>query len=232
MKHIVVRSFVALWVVHFAALVAMASSEGPAKAWQDPGTGMTFVWVPPGTFTMGSPSDERGRYDDERQHEVTLTRGFYMQATEVTQGQWMSIMGSNPSHFKSCGDDCPAEGISWADAQTFIRKLNRTQGTDRYRLPTEAEWEYAARAGTTALYHFGDDVRWLVEYAWFNQNSDGESHPVRQKEVSPWGLYDMYGNVFEWCQDWYGEYPSGAVTDPAGPPDGTSRITRGGSWGN
>jgi formylglycine-generating enzyme required for sulfatase activity len=193
--------------------------------------GMEFVYVKPGSFMMGSPANESGRYDDETQHRVTLSKGFYMQTTEVTQGQWRAIMGSSPSKFSNCGEDCPVEQVSWDDVQTFISKLNRKKGGNRYRLPTEAEWEYAARAGSTARFCYGDDEGRLSEYAWYSGNSGDKTHPVAQKQPNAWGLYDMHGNVYEWCQDWYDKnYPSGNVTDPTGPSSGSLRVLCGGSW--
>jgi formylglycine-generating enzyme required for sulfatase activity len=139
-------------------------------------------------------------------------------------------MGDNPSHFQQCGEDCPVETVSWNDAQEFIKKLNEMENTDKYRLPTEAEWEYACRAGSTARFCCGDEETKLEEYAWINKNSDGKTHPVGKKKPNAWGLLDMHGNVYEWCQDWYGEYPAGPVTDPPGPASGKSRVFRGGSW--
>jgi len=204
---------------------------------------MKFVKIPAGSFMMGSPSDEPGRYDDETpQHSVTISKPFYMQTTEVTQGQWKAIMGSNPSYFSNCGDNCPVENVSWNDIQDFIKKLNQ-EGEDTYRLPTEAEWEYAARGGTTTLFSFGnclstDQANYYGELRLFL--SDCPKGEYRQKTVSAgsfspnaWGLYNMHGNVREWCQDWYAEnYPSGAVTDPTGPPSGSHRVLRGGGWLN
>jgi formylglycine-generating enzyme required for sulfatase activity len=200
--------------------------------------GMTFVYIPPGSFTMGSPSSEPERDDDERQHHVTLTKGFFMQTTEVTQGQWKAVMGSNPSYFKNCGDNCPVEKVSWEDVQEFIRKLNRKEGVDRYRLPTEAEWEYACRAGTTTPFNGGNCLS--ADEANYDGNYPLDGCPkgsYREKTVpvgsfppNDWGLYDMHGNVWEWCSDWYGEYPSGSVTDPEGPSSGSYRVFRGGSW--
>ena len=192
--------------------------------------GMTFLYIKPGTFMMGSPSDEPGRNSDETQHKATLTRGYYMQTTEVTQKQWQAVMGNNPSYFKNCGEDCPVEQVSWNDAQEFIRRLNQKESVSGYRLPTEAEWEYAERAGTNTVYSFGDSDSQLSNYAWYAGNSGEKTHPVAQKNSNSWGLYDMHGNVWEWCQDWYGIYPTGSVTDPKGPSSGSYRVHRGGSW--
>jgi formylglycine-generating enzyme required for sulfatase activity len=196
--------------------------------------GMEFVYIPPGTFMMGSPSGlfsgESGRDSDETQHRVTLTQGCYLQTTEVTQGQWNDVMGRNPSYFKNCGNDCPVEQVSWNDVQEFIRRLNQREGTNKYRLPTEAEWEYACRAGSETAYCYGDSQGGLGGYAWYSDNSDSKTHPAGQKQPNAWGLYDMHGNVWEWCQDWCGDYPSGAVTDPEGPSSGGYRVFRGGSW--
>ncbi len=194
--------------------------------------GMEFVYVKPASFMMGSPSSKQGRGSYEKQHRVTLTKGYYLQTTEVTQGQWRAIMGNNPSRFSNCGDGCPVEKVSWNDVQAFISKLNRKEGTNRYRLPTEAEWEYAARAGSTSRFCFGDDEDRLSEYAWYVRNSGGKTHSVAQKKPNAWILYDMHGNVWEWCQDWYSDYPSGSVTDPTGPSSGSSRVYRGGCWLN
>jgi formylglycine-generating enzyme required for sulfatase activity len=199
--------------------------------------GMTFVLIPPGTFIMGSPLNEPGRDSDEIQHKVTLTQPFYIQTTEVTQGQWKSVMGENPSFFHDCGENCPVEMISWYDAHRFIARINTLSKYKRYRLPTEAEWEYAARSGNqTALSNgkitktgCGDDAG-LDRIGWYCGNSKHKSHPVSQKEPNSWGLYDMHGNVWEWCQDRYGDYPSGQVTDPKGPASGLIRVNRGGSW--
>ena len=199
---------------------------------------MVFVPIQPGTFMMGSPSSESGRDSDETQHEVTLTQGFYMQTTEVTQGQWKAVMGSNPSYFPNCGDNCPVEKVSWNDVQSFITKMNE-RGEGTYRLPTEAEWEYCARAGTiTAFYNGGISETGcnldpnLNQIGWYCGNASSKTHPVAQKQPNAWGLYDMSGNVWEWCQDWYGSYPTSSVTDPTGPTSGSSRVLRGGYWYN
>ena len=152
--------------------------------------------------------------------------------TEVTQEQYQKVMGTNPSQFK--GPQNPVEKVSWADAVEFCGKLSampaeKTAG-HVYRLPTEAEWEYACRSGTTTAYGFGDDASRLGDYGWFDGNSDSSTHPVGEKKPNAWGLYDMHGNVWEWCQDWYGDYPSGSTTDPTGPSSGSFRVDRGGSW--
>jgi formylglycine-generating enzyme required for sulfatase activity len=197
---------------------------------------MSFALISAGTFTMGSPLNELGRDDDETQHEVTLTKSFYLQTTEVTQGQWRAVMGYNPSSFSDCGDNCPVEEVSWRDVQQFITKLNEREATDTYRLPTEAEWEYACRAGSTTAFANGDITETGCGYdpnldamGWYCYNSS-ETHPVAQKAPNAWGLYDMHGNVWEWCMDWYGDYPTDPVTDPIGPTSGTDRVMRGGSW--
>jgi formylglycine-generating enzyme required for sulfatase activity len=208
----------------------------PTQRWTN-SLGMSFVYIPPGSFTMGSPPDEPRRYEGERQHQVTLTKGFYLQTTEVTQGQWRALMGENPSYFRNCGDDCPVEGVTWYDAQAFIRKLNEKEGSTAYRLPTEAEWEYACRAGSTTAFANGPMIQgscgknpYLDRMGWYFRNSDQGTHPVAQKEPNAWGLYDMHGNVWEWCQDWQADYPFTATVDPVGPPSGHAKIRRGGSW--
>jgi formylglycine-generating enzyme required for sulfatase activity len=206
------------------------------------------VRIKPGTFMMGSPEGEPDRDADEVQHRVTLTRDFLMQATEVTQGQYQEVMGYNPSRNSSCGGECPVESVSWHESAAYCNALSarevlsscyRCSGSGPsvtcepvgnpyqcagYRLPTEAEWEYAARAGTTGP-RYGD----VNAVAWYDQNSGSTLHPVRQKQPNAWGLYDMLGNVWEWSHDWYTENPGGA-TDPWGPGAGSYRVVRGGSW--
>jgi formylglycine-generating enzyme required for sulfatase activity len=196
--------------------------------------GMEFTLIPAGEFEMGSPSNEEGRYDDEGPvHEVTIKKAFYMGSYEVTQEQWRAVMGNNPSRFKSLfkGDNRPVETVSWDDVQEFTRKLNEKEGTGKYRLPSEAEWEYACRAGTTTRYSFGDSDSKLGEYAWYYDNSGSKTHPVGQKKPNPWGLYDLHGNVYEWVQDTgHGDY-NGAPTDgSAWEGAGAFRVDRGGSW--
>jgi formylglycine-generating enzyme required for sulfatase activity len=187
---------------------------------------------------MGSPTDEEGREDDETQHSVAITRAYCMKATEVTQGEWQAVMGSNPSAFTSCGANCPVEQVSWDDAAGYANTLSRREGLPEcysgstfagldcrgYRLPTEAEWEYAARAGTTgATYGNLDSV------AWYDENSGSATHPVGHAQPNAWGLSDMLGNVWEWTGDWYGAY-SGGSSDPAGAVAGSDRVVRGGSF--
>ncbi|MBF0226022.1 MAG: formylglycine-generating enzyme family protein [Desulfobacterales bacterium] len=199
--------------------------------------GMTFVLIPAGDFIMGSPENEIGRDEDESQHKVTISKSFYMQTTEVTQGQWKAVMEGNPSLFSNCGDDCPVEMVSWEDCQLFISKLNAMENHNLYRLPTEAEWEYSARAGTTTALPNGDitvtDCNYdsnLDKIGWYCYNSGSKTHPVAQKQANLWGLYDMHGNVWEWCSDWYDSYPSTVVIDPTGASTGPSRVIRGGDW--
>ena len=185
---------------------------------------MEMVWIEPGTFTMGSPADEPGREVDEGpQHSVTITSGFWLGRTELTQAQWQSVMEGGVT-----GSTAPKANISWNDVQGFIGSLNATEGIAVYRLPTEAEWEYACRAGTNTRWPFGDDESQLGNYAWYGENSGSKAHEVGTKLPNPWGLYDMHGNVYEWCHDWYGDYLSGTQTDPTGPVSGSTRATRGG----
>jgi len=193
------------------------------------GVALEMVWIPPGTFTMGSPESEQGRDNDEKEHRVTLTKGFWMGKFEVTQEQWQAVMGNNPSEFK--GAKLPVEQVSWDDCQSFLQNLNRVSGIGRrvslgqFRLPTEAEWEYACRAGRTVPYA-GD----LAVMGWYDKISESKTHPGGQKQPNAWGLYDMHGNVWEWCQDRGGDYPGCAVTDPEGALSGSFRVFRGGSW--
>jgi formylglycine-generating enzyme required for sulfatase activity len=185
--------------------------------------GMTFRWVPPGTFLMGSPAEEPRRRHDEAQHGVTLTRGFHLAAHPVTQAQWQAVMGGNPSKFP--GRDRPVEGVSWDDCREFCRRLGeKEEGT--YRLPTEAEWEHACRAGSAGPFHTGS----ALTARQANFNAPGGTTAVGTFPANAWGLADMHGNVYEWCADHYGDYPEGHVSDPAGPADGDARVLRGGSW--
>ena len=216
------------------------------------GVSFKMVRIPAGEFMMGSPSGEPGRDGDEKQHRVRISKSFFLGETEVTQGLWRAVMGSNPSYFKNCGNNCPVEKVSWKDCQEFIRKLNRLVSGGGFRLPTEAEWEYACRGGTKGAYAGNLDAM-----GWYGNNSGDKrmdalalwqndkktyvkkilengcrTHPAGRKNANGWGLYDMHGNVWEWCQDWYGDYPSGSETDPTGPSSGSDRVLRGGSWVN
>jgi formylglycine-generating enzyme required for sulfatase activity len=197
-------------------------------------SGMTFRLIPAGTFVMGSLSDELGHITDEAQYTVTITESYYMQTTEVTQGQWKAVMGSNPSHFDSCGLNCPVEKVSWDDCQTFISALN-AKGEGSYTLPTEAQWEYAARAGSNKAFTNGGISNTITDsnldiMGWYDSNSNSTPHAVAQKQANAWGLFDMHGNVWEWCHDWYDTYPTISVTNPGGPSTGSSRVFRGGAW--
>ncbi len=196
------------------------AKAGERKTYTVNGVEFAFRWCPAGTFMMGSPTSEEGRYDDEKQHRVTLTKGFWMMEMEVTQKQWKAVMENNPSNFK--GDDLPVECVSWNDCQEFCRKCSAL-GLP-VLLPTEAQWEYACRAGSTDAYAGN-----LDDMAWYYKNSGSKTHPVGTKNPNAWGLYDMHGNVWEWCQDWKGDYPKGSVTDPTGPANGSLRVSRSGT---
>jgi formylglycine-generating enzyme required for sulfatase activity len=206
---------------------------------QGPPTNMVFI--PPNTFTMGTPTNELNRGADEGpQMTVSITRGFWIGKYEVTQREYLAVIGSNPSGFP--GDlDRPVETVSWLDATNYCAKLTqqdlavgRIPPGSRYRLPTEAEWECAARTGTSTRFSYGDDPNFgeLVNHAWYWFNSDVATHAVGQKSPNPWGLYDMEGNVWEWTQDWYGRYPGGSTTDPQGPDSNSTgvKVIRGGAW--
>jgi len=239
----------------FAVVVGLPGEEAGAQDRTYTNTiGIEFVLVPAGEFEMGTPSPscpkddpftERNEYQECRnsvssdelpQHSVTISESFYLGKYEVTQAQWYEVMGANPSNFKSekVGGDSrnhPVEIVSWNDVQSFIRKLNEKEGTTLYRLPTEAEWEYAARAGQSYDYSGSSDVG---SVAWYDGNSGDKTHRVGQKRANAWGLYDMSGNVWEWVQDWYDDdyYASSPSTDPRGPSSGSDRVLRGGSWYN
>ncbi len=200
-----------------------------------------FRWCPPGTFMMGSPKYEKGRYDNEEQVNVTLTKGFWMMETPVTQGLWEAVTGSKPAWTKEygLGPQYPAYSVDWTEATEFAAKLDeklREKYADlpkdlKIQLPTEAQWEYACRAGSTSRFYFGDDEKLLGDYAWFYKNSGYKTNPVAQKKPNDWGLFDTAGNVWEWCADWYGEKLTGG-NDPTGPASGSRRVIRGGSWGS
>ena len=210
------------WSFPALVLAAMiASGDCPAAERR-----LEFVEIEPGEFLMGCQSEGSGCGDDERPaHRVRISSGFEIGKYEVTQAQWTAVMGSNPSSFR--GAELPVENVSWHAAREFIASLNRGDGSHVYRLPTEAEWEYAARAGAT-----GQLVADLDAMAWHGGNSGGRTHPVGAKRPNAWGLHDMVGNVWEWCSDRYGAdyYRHSAASDPRGPSEGGFRVMRGGSW--
>jgi sulfatase modifying factor 1 len=198
--------------------------------------GMKFVWIPPGTFLMGSPKEEKERIANEIQHKVTLSKGFYMGVQLVTQVQWQGVMGNNPSGFKG-EKNLPVETVSWDDCQEFIKKL-RKKDKKPYRLPTEAEWEFACRAGTSTPFHFSETIStYQANYNGDETYCNGKKGVYREKttpvgnfSANAWGLHDMHGNLWQWCEDWYEDYPQKDVIDPTGPEEGEARMLRGGSW--
>jgi len=201
------------------------------------GVRQAFRWCEPGTFLMGSPQDEPERYDDELQHEVTLTKGFWIADTPVTQALWQVVMGrENPINFS--GEERPVERISWNDAGNFIARMNGLKPELKLCLPTEAQWEYACRAGTTTPFSWGEQIdSSLVNFDGTAPYNNGSTSEYREQTVdvsalpcNDWGLYQMHGNVWEWCHDWYTDYPAQPVIDPQGPESGGGRVLRGGSW--
>jgi formylglycine-generating enzyme required for sulfatase activity len=229
-----------IWVDPFDKTTANPSSgqESSANKAGDtftvPDLSLGMLWVEPGIFEMGSPTSETGRSPDETQHQVTLTTGFWLGKYEVTQAQWEKVMGGNPSYFK--GANRPVERVSWNSVTSFCDKLTEQESEAgrlpvgmAYQLPTDAQWEYACRAGTNTAYSWGNSITASnANYSHFIS----ETRDVGQYAANPWGFHDMHGNVWEWCADWYGAYPTGAVSDPVGPADGSLRVWRGGSWLN
>jgi formylglycine-generating enzyme required for sulfatase activity len=197
------------------------------------GVKLEMVLIPAGEFMMGSPGSDRSAASSEKpQHRVRITRPFYLGKYLVTQEQWETVMGDNPSQFK--GPKNPVETVSWEECQPFLDKLNVKSGpaAGKFQLPTEAQWEYACRAGSTTRYCCGDEESGLGEYAWYRTNSENCTHPVGEKKPNAWGLCDIHGNVWEWCQDWYDEgyYANSPADDPRGPETGSDRVVRGGPW--
>lgn len=198
-----------------------------------------FRWIVPGQFLMGSPREEPERLDDEVQHAVRLNRGYWLAATSCTQALWAAVMDNNPSHFSDDANN-PVEQVSWDDANDFVSRLNTGVSELHARLPTEAQWEYACRAGTTTAFSFGDELTSAqVNYDGNYPYADGAKGLFRERTVAVgslppngWGLYEMHGNVWEWCADWHGPYLEGPQVDPAGPDSGTGRVLRGGSGNN
>jgi formylglycine-generating enzyme required for sulfatase activity len=209
---------------------------------------MEFVLIPAGEFVMGSPeaereaalAEEKDGWAKDRiptegpQHKVKISRPFYLGKYEVTQAQWQAVMGNNPSQFQ--GSMNPVEKVSWDEVQQFLAKLNAAfeRKGMLFGLPTEAGWEYACRAGTTTAFCFGDNAALLNDYGWSNANAGGKTHPVGQGKPNAWGLFDMHGNVWEWCSDWHAKdyYAQSPPVDPVGPPGGSYRVSRGGAWSN
>jgi formylglycine-generating enzyme required for sulfatase activity len=223
-----------IWSAVVLAMAGTAFSQTkspPKELTVDLGGGvkLEMVLIPAGEFIMGDDT-EHGFETEKPAHKVKITKPFYLGKYEVTQEQWEAVMGNNPSYFK--GAKNPVEEVSWDDCQKFFDKLNAKIGTQggKFSLPTEAQWEYACRAGSDKQFCFGDDEKQLGEYAWYSDNAAEKTHPVGEKKPNAWGLYDMHGNVWEWCQDWYGGYGAEAVTDPSGSTTGSSRVIRGESW--
>ncbi len=241
----------------FSSLVTLGLSQLDCRLFAQPpkeiinSIGMKLVLIPKGTFMMGSPFDEEGASNDEALHKVTISNEYYLGVYEVTQSQYEKVMGANPSEFKGSlleGDSStrPVDNVSWVNAVVFCKKLSKLPEEKKagriYRLPTEAEWEFACRAGSVTKYHFEEkntsasDYAWLNlnmsvrDYAWFKLNSNEQTHPVGEKKANAWGLHDMHGNVSEWCSDWYGEYPKDPVSDPTGPSQGEYKVFRSGSF--
>ncbi|MFN6300953.1 MAG: formylglycine-generating enzyme family protein [Planctomycetota bacterium] len=232
-------TFLLIAAVIFLSLAEYLQAQQPKEITNS--IGMKLMLIPKGKFMMGSPESEQGRNENENQHEVTISKDYYLGVYEVTQAQYEKVIGKNPSHFQGAevgneNADLPVEMVSWDDAVEFCKKLSELPDEKKagrvYRLPTEAEWEYACRVGSKTAYSFDDEEGLLPEYGWFSRNSSRRTHTVGLLEPNVWGLHDMHGHVWEWCSDWYEEYPEGAVSDPVGAKEGSSRVYRGGSWLN
>ncbi len=224
--------FAAVLLVYLGGMTATGQEKTELEKIEiDLGNGikMEFIRIKAGKFMMGS---EDGNANEKPAHEVTITKDYWMQTTEVAQEQWKTVMAINPSHFK--GEKLPVDQVKWGDAHEFLEKLNekikeQLKGK-KAGLPTEAEWEYACRAGEKGKWCFGDDIEKLEDYVWHNKNSDRTTHPVGQKKANAWGLYDMHGSMLEWCEDGYGPYKKDAVVDPTGTGSGKPWCLRGGAW--
>ncbi|MFH2067576.1 MAG: formylglycine-generating enzyme family protein [Pseudomonadota bacterium] len=236
------RSVIMLWMIQGVLLLLrpdLAAQETLKKEQAYTNSiGVEFLLIPAGSFIMGEAlrtecNTCNAALDETPRRNVSITKPFYIGRYEVTQQQWLAVMDANPSHFK--GDRHPVESVSWNNVQLFIYALNAREKTTAYRLPTEAEWEYAARAGSVTAYSFGEDASELADYGWYVMNSNLKTHPIGQLAPNPWGLYDMHGNVYEWCRDWYlaDYYGRASSKDPTGPATGDGkRVRRGGYWGS
>ena len=227
------RSFFLLIAAFFASSILYGADEskepqpGESRTVKIAGVDVAFRWIPAGEFTMGSPDEENGRENDEQAHRVVITRGYWLAETETTQGLWRAVMGENPRQSDSIGDNFPVDSVSWRDCQNFISQIQRYAPKGmKFRLPTEAHWEYACRAGSETAYSWGNE--------WNSNNANGFVRTTKSVGyygyANAWGLTDMHGNVWEWCSDWYGAYPTDGATDPEGPSEGTKKVIRGGSW--
>ena len=238
---------VAFWIAAISTIVAIFAGKAWNRAHFDPEE--QLVWIEPGSFSMGGGESETGAVGDTSPFPVTLSKGYYLGKYEITQPIYKAIMDRNPAYFSGLravryqplslisGRGLPVEKVSWNDAMEFCRRLTeREREAGRlpdgyvYTLPTEAQWEYACRAGSETAYCFGDAETDLHDYGWYDENSGDKTNPVGRKRPNKWGLHDMHGNVWEWCRDWYAKYPEEPVTDPGGPASGNTRVNRGGGW--
>jgi formylglycine-generating enzyme required for sulfatase activity len=234
--------YLAVTILVAAGMLAVATSRvlapGPTSTWFiEPQTRMELIAIDPGSFVMGSPIREAGRNADETPHRVTVAKPFFVGRHEVTQTEWAMVMGKNPSHFRDCSH-CPVENVDFYEVAAFITKLNAQSTSMRYRLPTEAEWEYGCRAGTQTPFATGahltvDQANIDGRFPYAGESvtaSSDKTRPVGSFAPNDWGLYDVHGNVWEWTSDWYGPYDPLVAVDPKGPDAGTARVIRGGSW--